>query len=152
MPRTHIRKLHGIVFYFTLSQLPSSFFSNKKLPVLGFHLPDKDNCDISTQLFRFLPSNALANCSPCERMELEEPDDGRDDDDCDVTHSPSMAFDALRLNCSKKLSICTSIEFGVPLMFVVGCLEFYFSFVFTCVTYKINKKKTMYYVRYVSIV
>lgn len=75
---------------------------------------------MSTQLLRFFPNNALANCSPCDRIEAEDPDEGRDDDDvCDITQSLSIAFEALRLNCSKKLSICTSIEFGVPLMSAV---------------------------------
>lgn len=33
--------------------------------------------------------------------------------DDDEDQSPSIAFEALRLNCSRKLSICTSMEFGV---------------------------------------
>lgn len=33
--------------------------------------------------------------------------------DEDEDQSPSMAFEALRLNCSRKLSICTSMELGV---------------------------------------
>uniref|UniRef100_A0A8D8C8C9 (northern house mosquito) hypothetical protein n=1 Tax=Culex pipiens TaxID=7175 RepID=A0A8D8C8C9_CULPI len=36
--------------------------------------------------------------------------------DEDEDQSPSMAFDALRLNCSRKLSIWISIELGVPAM------------------------------------
>lgn len=33
--------------------------------------------------------------------------------DDDEDQSPSIAFEALRLNCSRKLSICTSMELGV---------------------------------------
>lgn len=77
---------------------------------------------MSMQLLRLrLLKKELAKCSPCDNIEAAEPPDVGRDEDCDVTQSLSIAFDALRLNCSKKLSICTSIEFGVP--FIVGSLH-----------------------------
>lgn len=39
--------------------------------------------------------------------------DAPDDEDAEVDHSPSIALEALLLNCSRKLSICISIVLGV---------------------------------------
>lgn len=72
-----------------------------------------DNCDISKQLLRFF--NAAINGFECiSPLDGDDTEGGRDDDGvaC-VTQSASIALEALRLKCSKKLSICTSIDFGV---------------------------------------
>lgn len=74
---------------------------------------DAFSCEMSKQLLRFLiATSGFGLMSPAD-----ETDGGRDDDDdCDVEiQSASIAFDALRLKCSRKLSICASMELGVVL-------------------------------------
>lgn len=70
--------------------------------------------DISKQLLRFFIEIDAFDCDSLNKFDGDEIDCGRDD--CGVvvvTQSVSIAFEALRLKCSRKLSICTSIEFGV---------------------------------------
>lgn len=109
---------------------------------LLWHVPDNDNSDMSMQLFRFLPKNVLAKWPP--KPDVDPPPlldvcERANDDVCDVTQSLSIAFEALRLNCSKKLSICTSIELGVPLL-MFFFLFFTFRFFFLR-AYKTQRKR-----------
>lgn len=81
-------------------------------------LPDDVNCDMSKQLLRFFNAaiNGFECTSPTAPFVGDDTDGGRDDAGVDcvaLTQSPSIALEALRLKCSKKLSICTSIDFGV---------------------------------------
>lgn len=78
-------------------------------------VPVDDNCVISKQLRFFSAAiNGFECTSPTAPVPLDgdDTDGGRDGVAC-TTQSPSIAFEALRLKCSRKLSICTSIDFGV---------------------------------------
>lgn len=73
--------------------------------------PVNDNSDISMQLFRFrLPIDPPPAIGRVPVVDVAV---------CDVTQSVSIAFDVLRLNWPKKLSICTSNAFGVLLIIII---------------------------------
>lgn len=80
-----------------LANQPRPLFGKIDNPFVAVDSPSKRTW--SENMFLIFGPTELADCGVVTDDEEDQ--------------SPSIAFDALRLNCSRKLSICTSMELGV---------------------------------------